>query len=255
MPTELSVGLVESTPEENQPGIGVVAPFDFALDRELWRWAPDDVSLYLTRLPFFTTPVTVEMAVAIGDRRALRRATRDVLTPQPGVVTFACTSGSFVGGASGEFVLRRTMLEAGAPTVSTTSGALVEALQLLGVRRLAVATPYIDAVTDRLASFLAEHEVETVARQGLGLLGNIWRVTYDEVVEIVRAVDRPDAEALFISCTNLPTYDVIEPLERALGKPVITANQVTMWAALRAIGRDAVGVGTLLRTPHRLSVA
>ncbi|AEA23287.1 Asp/Glu racemase [Pseudonocardia benzenivorans] len=255
MPTELSVGLVESTPEENQPGIGVVAPFDFALDRELWRWAPDDVSLYLTRLPFFTTPVTVEMAVAIGDRRALRRATRDVLTPQPGVVTFACTSGSFVGGASGEFVLRRTMLEAGAPTVSTTSGALVEALQLLGVRRLAVATPYIDAVTDRLASFLAEHEVETVARQGLGLLGNIWRVTYDEVVEIVRAVDRPDAEALFISCTNLPTYDVIEPLERALGKPVITANQVTMWAALRAIGRDAVGGGTLLRTPHRLSVA
>jgi maleate isomerase len=139
--------------------------------------------------------------------------------------------------------------------VSTTSGALVEALQLLGVRRLAVATPYIDAVTDRLASFLAEHEVETVARQGLGLLGNIWRVTYDEVVEIVRAVDRPDAEALFISCTNLPTYDVIEPLERALGKPVITANQVTMWAALRAIGRDAVGGGTLLRTPHRLSVA
>lgn len=255
MPTELSVGLVESTPEENQPGIGVVAPFDFALDRELWRWAPDDVSLYLTRLPFFTTPVTVEMAVAIGDRRALRRATRDVLTPQPGVVTFACTSGSFVGGASSEFVLRRTMLEAGAPTVSTTSGALVEALQLLGVRRLAVATPYIDAVTDRLASFLAEHEVETVARQGLGLLGNIWRVTYDEVVEIVRAVDRPDAEALFISCTNLPTYDVIEPLERALGKPVITANQVTMWAALRAIGRDAVGGGTLLRTPHRLSVA
>lgn len=255
MPTELSVGLVESAVEENQPGIGVVAPFDFALDRELWRWAPDDVSLYLTRLPFFTTPVTVEMAVAIGDRRALRRATRDVLTPKPGVVTFACTSGSFVGGASGEFVLRRTMHEAGAPTVSTTSGALVEALQLLGIRRLAVATPYIDAVTDRLASFLAEHEVETVARQGLGLLGNIWRVTYAEVVEIVRAVDRPDAEALFISCTNLPTYDVIEPLERALGKPVITANQVTMWAALRAIGRDAVGGGTLLTTPHRLSVA
>jgi maleate isomerase len=260
MPTEPSVGLTgpsagSCAASDDQPGIGVVAPFDFALDRELWRWAPDDVSLYLTRLPFFTTPVTVEMAVAIGDRRALRRATRDVLTPRPGVVTFACTSGSFVGGATGEYVLRRTMLEAGAPTVSTTSGALVEALQLLGIRRLAVATPYIDAVTDRLASFLGEHEVETVARQGLGLLGNIWRVSYDEVVRIVRAVDRPDADALFISCTNLPTYDVIDPLEHALGKPVVTANQVTMWAALRAIGRAAVGGGALLAEQRRLSVA
>ncbi|WP_214364332.1 Asp/Glu racemase [Pseudonocardia sp. H11422] len=256
MPTELSVGLVEPPGDAaNPPGIGVVAPFDFALDRELWRWAPEDVSLYLTRLPFFTTPVTVEMAVAVGDRRALRRATRDVLTPQPGVVTFACTSGSFVGGTQGEYVLRRTMLEAGAPTVSTTSGALVEALQVLGVRRLAIATPYIDAVTARLVRYLGEHDVQTVSSEGLGLLGNIWRVTYSAVVEIVTAVDRPDADALFISCTNLPTYDVIEPLEQALGKPVLTANQVTMWAALRAIGRSAVGGGRLLAAPGRLTAA
>ncbi|WP_338051749.1 Asp/Glu racemase [Pseudonocardia acidicola] len=254
---ELSVGLVEPAGDDadNPPGIGVIAPFDFALDRELWRWAPEDVSLYLTRLPFFTTPVTVEMAVAVGDRRALRRATRDVLTPQPGVVTFACTSGSFVGGTQGEYVLRRTMLEAGAPTVSTTSGALIEAMRVLGVHRLAIATPYIDAVTARLVRYLGEHDVQTVSKQGLGLLGNIWRVTYAEVVEIVKAVDRPEAEALFISCTNLPTYDVIEPLEQALGKPVLTANQVTMWAALRAIGRSAVGGGRLLAAPGRLSVA
>ncbi|MHA6796554.1 maleate cis-trans isomerase family protein [Pseudonocardia bannensis] len=255
MPTELSVGLVEPHGDATNPGIGVVAPFDFALDRELWRWAPDDVSLYLTRLPFFTTPVTVEMAVAVGDRRALRRATRDVLTPQPGVVTFACTSGSFVGGTQGEYVLRRTMLEAGAPAVSTTSGALAEALRVLGVHRLAIATPYIAAVTARLVRYLREHDVETVSSEGLGLLGNIWRVTYGEVVEIVTAADRPDADALFISCTNLPTYDVIEPLEQALGKPVLTANQVTMWAALRAIGRSAVGGGRLLAATGRLSAA
>src|ERR687896_218157 len=111
-----------------QRGVGVVAPFDFALDRELWRWVPDDISLRLTRLPFFTTPVTVEMAVACGDRRAVRRATRDVLTPEPGVVAYACTSGSFVEGAAGEEVLRRTMEDAGAPAACTTSGALIAAL-------------------------------------------------------------------------------------------------------------------------------
>jgi maleate isomerase len=255
VPTELSVGLVESTPA-HQPGIGVVAPFDFALDRELWRWVPEDVSLYLTRLPYFTTPVTIEMARTVADRRAVRRATLDVLTPEPSAVVYACTSGSFVNGAAGEYVLRQTMIDAGAPASCTTSGALVDALRMLDVTRLAIATPYIEPVTLRLVGYLAEHGIRTVASEGLGLLGHIWRVPYAEVVEIVKAVDRPEAEALFVSCTNLPTYDVIEPLEQALGKPVVTANQVTMWAALRAMGRGAVGGGRLLETDTpRLSVA
>jgi maleate isomerase len=250
VPTELSVGLTEP---DRQQGIGVVAPFDFALDRELWRWVPEDVSLYLTRLPFFTTPVTVEMAVACGDRRAVRRAVRDVLTPEPQVVAYACTSGSFVEGVTGEEVLRRTMEDAGAPAACTTSGALIAALRALGVTRLAIATPYVEPVTQRLVAYLAEHGVSTVSSEGLGLLGNIWRVTYSEVVEIVRAADNHTADALFISCTNLPTYDLIEPLEQALGKPVLTANQVTMWAALRAMGREAVGGGTLLGSQRHLT--
>jgi maleate isomerase len=53
------------------------------------------------------------------------------------------------------------------------------------------------------------------------------------------AANKP--EALFISCTNLPTYDVIAQLEAELRIPVISANQVTMWAALRRVGTRAVG--------------
>ncbi len=123
---------------------------------------------------------------------------------------------------------------------------------MLGITRLAIATPYVEPVTRRLVNYLAEHGVQTVSCEGLGLLGNIWRVSYAEIVEIVRAVDADDADGLFISCTNLPSYDLIEPLELALGKPVLTANQVTMWAALRAMGREAIGGGRLLRAevPH-----
>ena len=66
----------------------------------------------------------------------------------------------------------------------------------------------------------------------------------------MRAVDTDDAQALFISCTNLPTYDLIEPLEAALGKPVLTANQVSVWEGLRIAGDRTVrtGLGTLFRT-------
>ena len=253
MPSELSVGFLDATLE--QRGIGVVAPFDFALDRELWRWVPDNVSLYLTRMPFFTTVVTVDMAVAVSERGVVRRATRDVLSPEPDVVAYACASGSFVGGMLGERLLTRTMIDAGAPAACTTSGALVEALALLGVRNLAIATPYVDEVTARLVGFLSEHGVQTVASSGLGLLGHIWRVPYATVVDIVRAVDTPEADAMFISCTNLPTYDVIEPLEQTLGKPVLTANQVTMWSALRAMGLSAVGSGQSLLHREQASAA
>ncbi|MBE1537423.1 maleate cis-trans isomerase family protein [Actinomadura algeriensis] len=229
-----------------QQGIGVVAPFDFALDRELWRWTPDDVSLFMTRLPYVPVPVTVEMASALSDHSIVRQAVRDVLAPEPLAVAFACASGSFIRGRAGEETLHETMLAAGAPAVATTSGALVESLRLLNVGRIAVVTPYIDSVTDRLVSFLGEHGIEVVSSVGMGLLSHIWKVGYGEVVSAVSAVDRPDADAVFISCTNVPTYDIIAPLEQMIGKPVLTSNQVTMCSALRAMGRSANGVGQSL---------
>lgn len=229
-----------------QRGVGVVAPFDFALDRELWRWAPDDISLYMTRLPFVPVPVTVEMAQELSDADRVRRATRDVLAPEPLVVTYACASGSFVGGAEGERLLHDSMVSAGAPAATTTSGGLIQALRALGLSRIAVLTPYIDSVTERLLSYLGEHGIEVVSSVGLGLLDHIWKVGYSEVVQAVTSVDVPDADGVFISCTNVPTYDIIGPLERWLGKPVLTANQVTMWSALHAIGSPMMGSGQLL---------
>jgi maleate isomerase len=229
-----------------QRGVGVVAPFDFALDRELWRWAPDDISLYMTRLPFVPVPVTVEMACELSDPDRVTRATRDVLAPEPLVVTYACASASFVGGAEGERQLHASMMSAGAPAATTTSGGLITALRALGLARIAVVTPYIDSVTERLLSFLAEHGVEVVSSVGLGLLSHIWKVGYTEVVQAVTAVDSADADGVFISCTNVPTYDIIGPLERWLGKPVLTANQVTMWSALHAIGSPMMAAGQLL---------
>ncbi|KIH96514.1 Asp/Glu racemase [Streptomonospora alba] len=226
-----------------QSGVGIVAPYDFALDRELWRWAPDDVSLYVTRLPFVPVPVTVDQASALSNGDDVARATRDLLAPEPLVVGYACASGSFVHGAEGQLRLRQSILDAGAPAAVTTSGATIQALEALDVRRIAVVTPYVDSVTDRLLEYLAEHGVESASSVGLGLLGHIWKTTYSEVVQAVREADRPDAEAVFISCTNVLTYDIIAPLERMLGKPVIAANQVTMWAAMQSMGRRPVAHG------------
>lgn len=76
--------------------------------------------------------------------------------------------------------------------------------------------------------------------------GGIWKVNYRTIAERILRADDPQAQAIFVSCTNLPTYDVIEPLEQALGKPVLTANQLTMWACLGRMKLPMTGPGKWL---------
>ncbi|WP_051478855.1 aspartate/glutamate racemase family protein [Arthrobacter sp. H5] len=227
-------------------GIGVICPYDMALDRELWRWMPAGVSLLITRTPFYDQAVSVEMAKDISDQEEIRAAVRSLMAVRPQVVAYACTSGSFVDGVDGERSLSAAMLAAGAPAAVTTSGALLLALEDLHAVRVAVATPYAAELTDRLAGFLAEAGRAAVSHVGLGLDREIWKVPYAVTCELIRQADRPEADAVFLSCTNLPSYDVITHMERELGKPVLTANQVTAWAALRVLGKGAVGPGQRL---------
>ncbi|WP_367322849.1 aspartate/glutamate racemase family protein [Streptomyces sp. HUAS ZL42] len=225
-----------------QRGVGVIAPFDFALDRELWRWVPDEVSLHLTRTPFVPVEVSLDLARLVSEHQTLGDAVRTLTAITPEVVAYACTSGSFVGGVAGERAMCEAMTRAGAVPSVTTSGALLEALAELGARRVALVTPYTVSVTRALEEYVAQAGVTVTGCAFMGLTRHIWRVPYRDVVGMARrAVRGRGADVLFISCTNLPTYDVIPQLEVELRIPVISANQVTMWAALRRLGTRAVG--------------
>ncbi|MFG2883890.1 decarboxylase [Streptomyces sp. NPDC048297] len=227
-----------------QRGVGVVAPFDFALDRELWRWVPDDVSLHLTRTPFVPVEVSLDLARLVSEHQTLGEAVRALGAVAPEALAYACASGSFVGGIAGERAMCAHMSRAAGGTLPavTTSGALLEALTELGCGRVALVTPYTVSVTRALEKYVAQAGVRVTGRAYMGLTRHIWKVPYRDVVRMARRAVRPgSADALFISCTNLPTYDVIPQLEAELRIPVLSANQVTMWAALRHLGTQAVG--------------
>lgn len=232
-----------------QRGVGMIAPFDFALDRELWRWVPDDVSLHLTRTPFVPVEVSLDQARLVSEHETLRAAMQALCSVAPEVVAYACTSGSFVGGGAGERAMTAAMIEAGEVPALTTSGALLAALKEIGAHRVAVVTPYTKSVTDSLEDYLGEAGIEVTGRSYLGLTREIWRVPYRDVVEMAREAVADSPDALFISCTNLPTYDVIPQLEAELRMPVLSANQVTVWGALRMIGKQAVGPYQALLDP------
>lgn len=242
----MAVTAFEAAGPEPRAAIGVVVPFDMELDAELWRWVPAGVDLLVTRTPYNARRVTVEFAREIADPAAIAVGVRSVVAGRADVVAYACTAASFVGGREGEALVRDTMALAGAREPVTTSGALVEAMLALGVRRVSVATPYLPELAALLDRFFAESGVEVLADHSLGRDHEIWTVPYRETAALVRSVDRPDADAIVISCTNLPTYDVIAPLEAELGKPVITANQTTVWAALRRLGLRLAGPGQRL---------
>ncbi|MFQ5973832.1 MAG: aspartate/glutamate racemase family protein, partial [Alphaproteobacteria bacterium] len=165
------------------------------------------------------------------------------------VVAFACTSASFFRGPGADRALDEAMsARAGVPAVSTAT-AVVEALRALGVGRIAVATPYVQWVYEAEEAFLTAAGFGVLAINGLGLEGGraISSLPGDEIRRLAADVDRPEAEALFISCTDLPALAHIERLEREHGKPVVTSNQATFWAAARTAGLGPIpGYGQLL---------
>ena len=227
--------------------IGVIVPYDFALDREIWRWVPPSVTLHLTRTPYAAVPVGVTQALLVGDPFEIAELARDLCAVGPQVALYLCTAGSFARGLDGERELREAMASSGIPLAVTTSGALLEAAGALGIERIAIATPYDEVVTDRLTYYLEAAGLIVTGRRHLGLTGEIWRLTHRQVADLVRAAvaGSERADAVFLSCTNVRSYDLVGPLEAELGLPVLTANQVSMWAALRAVGLSANGDGRL----------
>lgn len=235
--------------------VGIVVPHDMALDRELWRWAPDDLTLLLTRTPYSPLAVTPELVEDLADPVMIARAATDLIAVEPLAYGYGCTSGSFIHGLAGERAITDAVTTATGRPAVTTSGAMIAAAATLGLRRVAVADPYERRVSDAFVRFLAEAGIEVIGAEFLGLTKEIWRVDPDTVRRLLLAADRPEADGLLVACTNLASYDLITRTEAVIGKPVITANQATMWALLRLVGRQPIGPGQRLlaagpATPH-----
>ena len=218
--------------------IGVMTPPALLLDKEYWAWAPQDFSVFFTRMDYIEGPMTPSRARVEAEPEKVRRACAQLRPLDPDAVLFACTIASFVGGVAGEAALRRVIAESTGSIAVTTSGALLHALGALGVSKVAVATPYSGELTHLLAEYLAEAGYEVVSNAFIGMedAKAVADVSGDTVIELAKRADSDSADALFLSCTNLPTRGVIGRLEQTLGKPVCSANQVGMWSMLEQLG-------------------
>ncbi|MCB1467392.1 MAG: aspartate/glutamate racemase family protein [Rhizobiaceae bacterium] len=215
------------------------------LEPDLAWVSPPELSFHFSRVPLAeTTPDGLrEMNKSVEGAAAL------LSHLSPDLLAYACTSGSFVDGEAGLRDQLAIMSKiAGCPAIAT-SGAIVDAFRHIGATRIALATPYRDEVNLAEKAFFESHALTVSSLVGMGLSGPAIReVPPQRIIELARAADTAESDALFISCTDFRALEVLEDLERELSKPVLSSNQVTLWAILRELGKPTVipGFGRLL---------
>jgi len=227
--------------------IGLVIPSNnTVIEPELWAMRPAGVSVHGNRiLARGNTPEGI-----IEMEKSTARAVAELRHGQMSAIVYACLATSLVKGlAWTREVARRIAEDAGCPA-TTAAAATLEALQALGVRRIAIASPYPDGIQALLPAYVAEFGLDLVSTRNLGIRNSLelWKIPGAEVRSFAHAVDVPQAEALCIVATDLPTIGEIAALESELGKPVVTTNQAILWKALAlvGIGDPIQGFGVLL---------
>lgn len=221
--------------------IGLIVPSsNTTCEMEFHRMAPEGVSVHTARV--FNPEVTQEEEkenAMLEMSAELLRAAKEVASVQPGVIIYACTTASFIKGPGYDKELgEKIKAETGIPGSSTTA-AMVEALKAFGVKKIALATPYALSIGEKETAFLQKEipGMKVVTEKHLGYVANLpkGRLTPQSAYLTAREVDRPEADGIFISCTNWRTIEIIEQLETDCGKPVVTSTQASFWMALKTL--------------------
>ena len=234
----------------NRARVGLLVPSpNTVAETEFWRMAPPGVSVHTSRMPFFFDRGPDAFSEMEAD---VPRVLAEAGTADPTIIAYGCTASSAVGDPDAKE--SKLSGQANRRTV-TAAASLLSAIRHFGVSKIALVTPYPQAVNDKERKFFAENGVEVMADESLIVdpaqeqLRNMSHVPTDLIVERAVELGRSDAgEAIVLSCCDMPTLDAIPAIEEQTGKPVTSSTQALFWRSLRAAGiEDKVeGAGRLL---------
>jgi maleate cis-trans isomerase len=228
--------------------IGLFVPSsNTTIEPEFYRALPPQVTLHVARL-YLTQIATDSIENVVRD---IEVQARNLASADVDVLVLGATAPSFLKGLGYDREVIRKIEAASGKRATTASTALVDSLRHLGVSRIALGSAYDEKVNGIARSFLEASGFEVVSAEGLGLVDNlvVGRLEAGTALELARKIDRPEAQAIVLACTNWKSMEVIEKIEQALGKPVISTTQCSLWAALRMVGwtQPIPGYGRLLR--------
>jgi maleate isomerase len=236
--------------------VGLIIPSSNRLtEPQFHRYAPEGVQFHVTRLRM-TGTYHLELEELLP---RVAEASELLADAACDLIVFHCTANSMESGLQAEQQIVETVRQASGRLAASTASAAGEAFRALGARRLVLVTPYPQRVNQRECEFLAELGLEVIGDRALALGGSdeylaappsLW-------LDVTREAADRRAEAYFLSCTNVHSIGIIEQLEAALDRPVVTSNQATLWYSLQACGLSdrPPGLGRLMKLPLGLPVA
>jgi len=231
------------------PRIGLILPSsNTTMEPELYHMLPKDCTLHSSRMRL--REVTVKALTAM-EKDAVDAA-RELSDAEVSAVTYGCTSGSLFRGVGHDRRIEAKLEKIVKAPCVATSGAVVDSLRAMRVQKVVVATPYCKEVNDLEEKFLTANNFEVVDIRGLSLVDNIeiGKQKPDVAYNLAKQLRYHEADGIFISCTNFPTIEVIERLERETGKPVVASNTATLWGIIRKLKlkKTVEGFGSLFET-------
>ena len=223
--------------------IGIVVPsVNTVMEPWAQRTVPDGVSVLTSRM--FIPPETTRETLIEMDRTEGKAAIRQLSSVNPHVIAYGCTASSIVQGLDYDAHLRAEIAETWKVPATTAAHAILTALRTLGARSVSIVSPYTKAVDEAEHHYFESAGLKVHGGAYLGISDG-FRLAEPEpgqLFELGRRGMDPRADALVISCLNTRSHTVIAALEQALGRPVVTSTQATLWHALRLAGvADHIG--------------
>jgi len=229
--------------------IGLVAlSTDFSIEKDfnsIFLNLPID--LFVNRLPFYN-PLTDKNLIKMTEK--LTEVTENILPNQTlDAVAYGCTSGTIAAGV--DEITNKIQSAKPNCKVTTPITSAVNALKHLNLKKISVFTPYPQAINEKVINYFKNEgfDIQSFASFNLESDLDIGKIDPKYLLEVLTKMDTVDAEALFISCTALPAFEIIQELENKIKKIVLSSNQTLIWDSIRSVGHNSSieGYGKLLR--------
>jgi len=233
---------------------GMIVPSpNVVIEPEFYSFSTQDIGFYTSRV--LLNDCTSEQLKKMGDFS--ERAALELSTARVNAILYACTSGSLINGLEWEKNLAHKLSKVSGVPAITTFGSVKEALQFMNISKIHMFTPYIDEINKKEKHILEKSGFKVLSSKGLNITNAVEiaevepEFILNEAVKLYR--QNSEAQAIFLSCTNLRTFSIIDQLEKQTRIPVITSNQASLWGLLRLmkIEKSITGIGKLFNHDNK----
>ena len=215
--------------------VGLIAlSTDFMIEKDFKKIIENmNIDLFVNRIRSYY-PLTKENLIKMGEN--VTEVSKDILPDEKlDCVVYGCTSGTIASGY--DSIKNKINLAKPEAKVVTPSSAAVNALRKMKVKKISIFTPYSEKLNNDVVDYFKKENFIVTSNSYFDILydNDIAKVDPDYLFEVISKMDLGEAEAIFLSCTNLPALNIVDKLEKKLNKIVLSSNQVLIWDTLQNI--------------------